>query len=1489
MGSIGLGANAPCTGRGWKAASSSVLCAILVSACGSSTQESTGSTSQSVINGATVTQPQDVGLVHLVGPTGLGAGSGLLLNDQWTLTDAHVFDHSRCTHEPPSVPIGGNTRRSCRFPPNIVSVGRGNLNAPAEVRKPALRLSVHPKYSPRLVDADNADENIVDVGLIRTEPFPVSFPDRALSTAPLPAAGDRMFCFGYGRDTIAIPQTSDVNAGFGTARVGAMTITGTNRSHISHQIDVANQESIQGDSGGPCTLSDPNGVGGVLAALNTIEGTVRTGNGSAGDITHSRSFAEWATLVMTSIEDMNYDWDADGKPDALFWFREGNNVVLRWQKDGSGPAEPTWASFAVSQLGDLNTFHSSIGDFNADGTLDVVASTSTASIYRHGPTTPGGSSQAGPNQPLRPGAHRIVYTEDRDGIAPDDIVVIDSAGREWVHYGTRGLNPPRPAAFEARAAALVDINRDGVLDRVAYGRDRESPGSVLIRAYFDDGTINSGDTRSDTIINLDRDPLMVAGDFNGDGYGDVALFTQTSEGASRVPFENIFYYASNTFGFTEFQRTVLREELTLQNFGSTQVKYLEVTDFSPQSSAQDLVVTHFDDSGSLFRGRPGVWNGPAAGLSSTATSPAGGLPTLSARDGKLLTLTGKGRATYNAPYTEFKLTSDSPNATIQVFDPGAVGAMDSLDAATDTCFQVYDDPCGDGQNTCGLGDPVLLGSPSVGSATPDEAWVTIADGSQTARVGLNNQYHYRIVGYLSKTGLCSLSRGDAIAEAKGSAVGGWNGFKVRGSGFLSYQFGELQVIGSALHRSAGNWFNSAAAWLRPSQYDNQFSFFFNVSDAVLPPSGPTDADIRLAEADADFLKDADAPGDAVGANEAINFSLFGPGFAAITLDRTDDAGAVTVSVGDTVVRDPSGNFNGAGAPADLERYKVPEANEAPGLWLWRWQNVLVHNNVHIFAPQASPVVHEVFGVPELPPIMTSALPLERWREVGVGTPTLPMVLGSVTAGGTPEGASVVLTTAGAVRDVVQLATSTPWEHLIQTLAVTKLNLQRSAQGSERLGEALVQAARVSVRTLVRQADAAIRGPRALVPASEVDRLNVLLGAVNKGQVTYFRPGVQLPVASGTDEDGDGSLGIEDNCPSIANADQRDSDADGVGDACAIEPLVDCVLQVGPTRYRAYLSTNNPVEFRSLALGPRNRFVPGPEDRGQPREFVAGQRVRAFTIELNSSETLTWNLDGRSLAINRNAPRCDGSQIFDVPGFPRVPLFAQEGLFVRDQAVVEGTPDITVLSGGVAEVGASASVPTLESRGNAVVRSAGTVNGALISGGAVSLQNGARIIGVLAEHAFVPTHSIAFSATFPVANQGSLIIEPGASRTLSPGAWAQVTARGRLQLSAGTYFFDELMLEGTSQLVLDQSAGPITVYVRTAFFYRGSASVVGGAFPDLLLGYFGTQDAFVESGFRGSIMAPNGKLVLGDLLGAHEGRFFAKSLELRARARVRWAD
>jgi hypothetical protein len=91
---------------------------------------------------------------------------------------------------------------------------------------------------------------------------------------------------------------------------------------------------------------------------------------------------------------------------------------------------------------------------------------------------------------------------------------------------------------------------------------------------------------------------------------------------------------------------------------------------------------------------------------------------------------------------------------------------------------------------------------------------------------------------------------------------------------------------------------------------------------------------------------------------------------------------------------------------------------------------------------------------------------------------------------------------------------------------------------------------------------------------------------------------------------------------------------------AIVPVLECVSNVTATGYRAWFGYSNP-NTRDIAIpvGSRNTFSPVPANRGQPTTFTAGRQVKAFSVLVSGTGTLTWTLDGKAVIARRTSPAC----------------------------------------------------------------------------------------------------------------------------------------------------------------------------------------------------------------------------------------------------------
>jgi hypothetical protein len=130
------------------------------------------------------------------------------------------------------------------------------------------------------------------------------------------------------------------------------------------------------------------------------------------------------------------------------------------------------------------------------------------------------------------------------------------------------------------------------------------------------------------------------------------------------------------------------------------------------------------------------------------------------------------------------------------------------------------------------------------------------------------------------------------------------------------------------------------------------------------------------------------------------------------------------------------------------------------------------------------------------------------------------------------------------------------------------------------------------------------------------------------------------VALGGDTDGDGVPNGIDNCPTVPNPDQKDSDHDGVGDACEIRPFASCVSGHGRTLV-AHFGYRNPGMQRAIGVGPNNQFSGTQPNEGQPTQFDNGTHDDAVAVSFDHKDTITWFLDGHHASASKKTCRCDG--------------------------------------------------------------------------------------------------------------------------------------------------------------------------------------------------------------------------------------------------------
>lgn len=217
-----------------------------------------------------------------------------------------------------------------------------------------------------------------------------------------------------------------------------------------------------------------------------------------------------------------------------------------------------------------------------------------------------------------------------------------------------------------------------------------------------------------------------------------------------------------------------------------------------------------------------------------------------------------------------------------------------------------------------------------------------------------------------------------------------------------------------------------------------------------------------------------------------------------------------------------------------------------------------------------------------------------------------------------------------------------------------------------------------------------------------------------------------------------------------------------------------------------------------------------------------------------------------------------------------------------------SPICNVGSGGTT-IGVDARTGAVLTRAALVTRDRAVVSGRVDTTVAIQKAPTSTIVGPIDTHAsFDPVAVDTRTIVFPAAADVDVTLEPDQVTTRDPGRYRNLTikSRARLNLRTGTYFFETLgVIEPQAVISLDERSGPVVVYVKQPFVFRGSVvSNIGQ--PDWLIGVTGAGAISIEAPFQGTIVAPNCGIVIGTVdTTTHSGAFVGKDIELQPGVRV----
>ena len=214
--------------------------------------------------------------------------------------------------------------------------------------------------------------------------------------------------------------------------------------------------------------------------------------------------------------------------------------------------------------------------------------------------------------------------------------------------------------------------------------------------------------------------------------------------------------------------------------------------------------------------------------------------------------------------------------------------------------------------------------------------------------------------------------------------------------------------------------------------------------------------------------------------------------------------------------------------------------------------------------------------------------------------------------------------------------------------------------------------------------------------------------------------------------------------------------------------------------------------------------------------------------------------------------------------------ALETLDLRDRIRLESESGDALATSTLGNVllGNDANVESMVSGGNVSLGDRSTATGSVLATGTITKGNQTVILGDEVDGATTTPHStLNWDVIVPPPLEGDQMLEPDTRQALAPASYGSLSikSRAKLYLRTGSYFASSLSIEPDAELVVDDQAGPVVLYVQDYLSFKGRIGGTQDTLPQLLVVYTGSATTFIEASFLGTIVAALWQLCAGTSL------------------------